>query len=98
MSKKVIVLNDNFSIYPSTDCWTLKQQEEGEINPKTGKPSIKVSNTFHGTLKQALDAFVDKSLKTSLDISMLQEKLQELEDFIKNTDFTEIVRMCGKTN
>ena len=56
-------IDDNFTIEPESNCWTLNYRRENPINEATGKATITTWQTFHMTLKQALDVYFDHKLK-----------------------------------
>jgi hypothetical protein len=57
----MIVINDEFSIQNTPQCWTLHQNYLSK--PKDGtEPKMTSKRTYHATLRQACGALIDQSL------------------------------------
>lgn len=84
----MIQLDENFSINRDPYCFTLNYRKEGGINPKTGKPKVTQSETYHATIQQALDSYVNKKLLVGEEIfptcDAIIIKLDEINQTIKS--------------
>ena len=84
----MIQLDENFTIEPEPNCWTLNYRAEGSVNEKTGKPTITTRQTFHISLKQTLEAYFDEKLKTAEiipdNILKIGEAIKTVYSQIKN--------------
>lgn len=82
--KNNITLDQDYSISINNDCVTLISEKEGEINPKTGKPSISKDYWHCTSLKNALKRYVDVSLRSQKTIFNVIVKLKEINNKIDN--------------
>lgn len=85
--RKGIVLDENFRIEPDALNFTLIREEEGEINPKTGKPTISKGQWYCPTLQSALRAYLressrDLTMEGDNDLKDVLNKLKQIEDAI----------------
>ncbi len=60
-------IDNNYSIENDSHQWILKYEREGDINQKTGNPTKSESKWYCGTLKQALQRYLDECLKPAKD-------------------------------
>ena len=72
-------LDENWTVEPDTRCWVLTYEKTGDINPKTGKPTITSNQSYHANLKQALLAYLDKYLEPSKDVQDVLNRIREAE-------------------
>ncbi len=77
-------LDEFYTVEPDTACWTLTYEKIGDINPKTGKPTITRDASYHANLKQALVKYLDNCLKSSADIQDVKNRITEVEQKIEN--------------
>ena len=75
----MIQLDEYYRIEEDAASWNLIYEKEGEINAKTGKPSISRDASYHANLKQALVMYLDKSLKGSTDVQDVIQRISEAE-------------------
>lgn len=75
----MIQLDEYYRIEEDAASWNLIYEKEGEINDKTGKPSISRDASYHANLKQALVVYLDKCLKGSTDIQDVVRRITEAE-------------------
>lgn len=68
-------LDDNFTVTNDAYSWTLHLRREGDINPKTGKPSVCEKKWHFGNLKDCLRRYLDESLKPA-------ESVEEMRDLL----------------
>lgn len=80
-----IKLDDNWRIDNSSGSATLVFEKEGEINEKTGKPTISKDIFYYSTVKQALIGYTNRCLVYLDDIPSILNKLESIENLIKNT-------------
>lgn len=79
----MIQLDEFYRIEEDAASWNLIYEKEGEINDKTGKPSISRDASYHANLKQALVVYLDKSLKGSTDAQDVIRRITEAEERIE---------------
>lgn len=79
----MIQLDEFYRIEEDAVSWNLIYEKEGEINDKTGKPSISRDASYHANLKQALVVYLDKSLKGSTDAQDVIRRITEAEERIE---------------
>ena len=72
-------LDENWTVEPDTRCWVLTYEKAGDINPKTGKPTITSNQSYHANLKQALNAYLDKCLESAESIEDVKDLIAEAE-------------------
>lgn len=84
-------IDNNYSIENDSHQWILKYEREGDINQKTGKPTKSESKWYCGTLKQALQRYLDECLKPAKDaqtiiqlIVLSEQKITEYLNQLKN--------------
>lgn len=83
----MIKLDENFRLENDSNEWTLIFEQEGEINPKTGKPSKK-SNKWHcGSLNNALKRYANEVPKPSMSVQELITVLERVNETINNLKF-----------
>lgn len=75
-------LDEFYTVEPDTACWVLTYEKQGDINPKTGKPTISRDVSYHADLKQSLVAYLDKCLEPSTDIQDVIHRISEAENRI----------------
>lgn len=75
-------LDKFYTLEPDTACWVLTYEKTGDINPKTGKPTISRETSYHANFKQALVAYADKCLEPSTDVQDAIRRVTELEQKI----------------
>ena len=78
-----IKLDDNYKVYPDTACWILAYEKVGNVNPKTGKPTITSNTSYHATLVQSLSAYLDKCLEPADSIQSVINRISEAEQRIE---------------
>ena len=62
-------IDDHYTIEHDSTCWTLSYEKIGDINPDTEKPKISKWQTYHISLKQALEAYFDAKLAEGDNVS-----------------------------
>ena len=70
-----MVIDEFYSIENDAHQWILKYECEGDINTKTGKPSVSKSKWYCVTLRQALNRYLDESLKLATDVRAVKGHL-----------------------
>ena len=83
----MIKLDENFRIEPDALNFTLIKEMEGEVNPKTGKPTISRGQWYCPTLQSALRAYLRESSRELFldgedDLASVFNKLKQIEDAI----------------
>lgn len=79
-----IKLDDNWRIDNSSGSATLIFEKEGDINDKTGRPTISKDTFFYSTVKQALIGYTNRCLVYSDSITEVLNKLESIENLIKS--------------
>ncbi len=64
-------LDKNYSLDNDANQWILNYEREGEINPKTNKPTISRDKWYCRSLQSALKRYLNESVKPSLDVQEL---------------------------
>lgn len=75
-------LDKNYTIEGEGYNWTLKFSEEA-VN-KDGKEIVRTDQWYYPSLKLALKKYADESLRVSEDIQEVIDKLNNIEETIKN--------------
>ena len=83
MILNTIKIDDNFLIEVDVNNWTLKYQDVGEYNEKTGKNKIVSDHWYFPNLKLCLKKYLDQSLRHNDSINSILESIDKLE---KNID------------
>jgi hypothetical protein len=73
-----IQLDENFWLSWDSMGYCLRYVKMGEINPATGKESKTSQHSYHATLIQSLNKYVDTSLKASTSITDMKVRLEEI--------------------
>lgn len=76
-------IDDLYSIEIDTYCWTLVY-ENTRFDDGLGKEITTRNRSYHATLAQALNCYVDQSLKAVPDVSMVIKALGGLEAKIES--------------
>jgi len=79
----MIKIDDSFSIVGDNYNWTLLKEEEGDINPKTGRPTMSKQEWHYPRLTQCLNKYVNESVKVSEDVKELKTLLIKAEQTVK---------------
>ena len=69
-----IKLDDNWSVESDTSSWNLHYEKEGDINPKTGKPTKTSEVSYHARLVDAFKYYLNEEPKTALNIPQILER------------------------
>ena len=77
-------IDDNYRLENDSNQWTLIYEKEGEVNPKTVKPTISTNKWYCGNMKQALKRYLDESLKECNSIETVLLELKRVESVIDN--------------
>jgi hypothetical protein len=88
MDQLTIKLDDNFSVECDTYNYHLKYSKVGEINEKTGKPSVSTDEWYYARLSHALTKYFNQTMKGASDIVELRAEIKRVEQIIlevKNT-------------
>lgn len=72
-------IDENWSIEADSACWILSFEKEGEVNPKTGRPKMTRTQTYHATLASGLRWYLMESLKPSTDAQDVLARITEAE-------------------
>lgn len=82
----MLKLDDNYAIDSDAFNVILRFENIGEINPKTGKPIISSSETYHPTLEQAVGSYVNQRLKSAIgtDVYDLDAFISEVRELKKD--------------
>lgn len=81
-----IVLDDDFHLSKDFSSWNLVYEKKGGVNPTTGKQSVSMNQTYHANLRQALEMYVNQSLKETGSVAELIERLTALETKIEEME------------
>jgi hypothetical protein len=76
-------LDENYAIEQDAYNFILHYENEGDVNPKTGKPTVTVRDTFHPTLEQALLTYASRCQNVSEGVDRLLDSMQETRETIK---------------
>ena len=78
-------IDEKYTIENDSNQWVLNYRSEGDINKRTGKPTISTNKWYCGSLKQCLNRYLDESLKQSTtiqevvaNINIAMERITEL--------------------
>jgi hypothetical protein len=82
MDQLVIKLDENYRIECDTYNYHLKYSKVGEINEKTGKPSVSNDEWYFPRLSQALNRYFNQAMKSAADIEELKEEISRVEKII----------------
>jgi len=77
----MIKLDDNYSIEGDKYNWTLRFEKTGDINPKTGKPTVSKDEWYFSKLEQCLSEYANQKSKEA-------ERYTELADLLKAINTT----------
>ena len=77
-----MILDENFTLTNDSNNWMLNYEKEGEINPKTNRPTLTKETWYFGNLNQALNRYVNESAKQSETVKDLQIQLAMIQDTI----------------
>lgn len=77
-------IDDKFYIKQDSHNVILCFEEYGEINDKTGKPTKTYQEWFYKDLKEALRGYLHKSIDANGDVSMVLDKIYQVEKTINN--------------
>jgi len=80
----MIKLDNKFHLENDANQWILHFQEEGELNPKTGKNTIRTNVWYSGTIKNCLNRYITEAVKPSKDVKELIKNISNLEKIINN--------------
>ena len=75
-------LDENFTVENDTNCWTLYYEKEKK-NDK-GELYTSRSQTYHGSMKQALITYCDNALKPCKSVTEVLEAIHSLEKTIND--------------
>lgn len=75
-------LDSNYTITSDANNVILNYESIGEVNPKTGKPTITKNEWFYKNLEDALVSYVNKSINPSNDAQSVLEALSEVKGTI----------------
>lgn len=81
-------LDDNFYLEADTNQWILHYEKEGDINPKTNKPIKHIDKWYCGSLKSALNRYLNESVKSATTV-------QELSALV-NISMERIIELTNK--
>jgi hypothetical protein len=76
-------IDEEYYIEIDSFCWTLTF-ERTKYNDEKGKNITTTNRTYHASLKQALNTYVDVALKPVPDVTMVIKALGEIETKIEN--------------
>ncbi len=80
-------INENYSVSKDSYNWILTFCSEGDINPKTGSPTVTTKITYHPTLEQVLNKFIDEAADGDDMLQILhqiKEARKDIADFCKS--------------
>ena len=75
----MIQLDNNYRLESDSNQWTLIYEKEGDINPKTNKPTISTDKWYCTSLGSALDRYVNEASKVSKTAEELLIQLIRIE-------------------
>lgn len=87
----VIKINENWTIESDTLQWILKFEKEGEVNPKTGRPTLTKDSFYYNKLSEAIRAYINKMLQSQEGTFTPDDVL---EKFIKEEE--KLVQLMSK--
>lgn len=76
-------IDDEYYIEVDSFCWTLTH-ERTKYNEEKGKYITTTNRTYYSSLKQALNAYVDFSLKPIPDVAKVINVIDQMETKIEN--------------
>jgi hypothetical protein len=76
-------LDENYTIKQDTYNFILHYENEGDVNPETGKPTVTVRDTFYPTLEQALLAYASRCQNVNEGVDRLLDSMRETRETIK---------------
>lgn len=66
-----IQLDDNWYVEADATSWNLHYEKEGDINPKTGKPTMTHDVSYHARLVDALKCYLNEVPKSATTVGQL---------------------------
>lgn len=79
-----IKLNENWYITKDAMCWQLRNEvATGRTSPKTGKEIVSSRVTYHNSLEQALNSFIDDAV-TGDSLQELIQSLKQAREEVKH--------------
>lgn len=79
-----IQIDEHWTVEADTASWNLEYREEGEINPKTGKPTVSSEVSYHARLVDALKAYLNKAPKDATTANEIIEAWDKAVDRVEN--------------
>jgi len=81
----MIKLNENFTIYPDNQNFTLQFECEKEVSKNGDKKVVTSKETWYCIdLQSALRRFLTESLRPSTSVENVLTRINEVENIIKN--------------
>lgn len=77
-------LDDNYTIEQDPHNIILRYEKEGDINPKTGKPTITKHEYYYKDVQDALKAYINKSIDVNEDVESVLERLSHAMERVKS--------------
>jgi len=75
----MIKLDEHYYLTNDSNQWVLNFEKEGEINPKTGKPTIKKDTWYCGTIQGCIRRYYNESTKDCSNLQELKESIDKIE-------------------
>ena len=86
--KNVIKLDESFTLSNDTNQWVLEMVQTGDINTKTGKPTITRNKWYCTSLRTSLNRYMDESMKPANNVLGLVEIIRTSMDRIEKLSQT----------
>lgn len=80
----MIVLDKNYRLENDSNNWVLIYEMEGDINPKTNKPTVSTDKWYCTSLTTALNRYVNESTKASETAEDLMVQLIRIQGEINS--------------
>lgn len=77
-----MIIDENYTIEKDAHNYILKYEKEGEMNPKTNKLTITRSESFHMTMRDALNSYMDKVIGCPEEISELLDAIKTAQETV----------------
>jgi hypothetical protein len=86
--KNLIKLDESFTLSNDANQWILEMAQTGDINTKTGKPTITRNKWYCTSIKTALNRYLNESTKTANSVLELVEIIKHSMDRIETLSQT----------
>jgi len=87
MSKKIII-DDKYFLTNDSNQWVLNYESKGDLNEKTGKPTVTTDKWYSGSLEASLKRYINEVSKPATDWEALTDfityGMNQIDLLVKN--------------